>query len=100
MARRSRPVKETLTRTVEDLDTPGMDSRWFSEDENEVDKVKTREMLANSTIQFRLLKRILQLEFNSKQIQPTDFDNPNFNEQRIYTEGYLRALQIIYKILP
>lgn len=89
-----------LIRTVEALDTDNMDSRWLSEDTTEAEKESTRKLLKNSTIQFRLLKKILQAEFNSKQLQPTDFDSPNFDQKRIYLEGYLRALQVIYKILP
>jgi len=89
-----------LTKTVDALDTDNMDSRWLSEDTTEAEKENTRRVLKNSTIQFRLLKKILESEFKSKQIQPTDFDNPNFDQKRIYLEGYLRALQVIYKILP
>jgi hypothetical protein len=97
---RKKAVKEALVASVDALDTDGMDGRWFSEDENEASRQNTRQMLQNSTVQFRLLKTILQREFDSKQIQPTDFDNPNFDAKRIYLEGYLRALQVMYKILP
>jgi hypothetical protein len=89
-----------LKRTVLDLDTDSLDSRWLIDDKTEEDKEKTREVLRNSTIQFRALKRILQEEFDSKQLKPVDFDNPNFDQKRIYMEGYLRALQNIYKLLP
>jgi hypothetical protein len=99
MARR-RALKPELAVSVDALDTDNMDSRWFSETTNEAEKSNIRELLVNSTIQWRLLKKILQAEFDSKQLTPTDFDNPNFDQKRIYLEGYLRALQTIYKILP
>jgi hypothetical protein len=97
---RKKVVKPELIISVDDLDTENMDGRWFSETTNEAEKESVKQILVNSTIQFRLLKKILQREFDSKQIQPTDFDNPNFDQKRIYLEGYLRALQTIYKILP
>lgn len=92
--------QSSLIRDVADLDTDGIDSRWLSEDKTEEDKQKTRQMLQNSKIQFRLLKAILKREFDSKQLEPTDFDKPNFDQRRVYLEGYLRALQTIYKIIP
>ena len=99
MARKKELTKD-LVRQVEDLDTDGMDGRWFSECSNETEKANTKQVLLNSSIQFRLLKLILQREFASKQLQPTDFHNPTFDQKRLYNEGYLRALQEIYKILP
>lgn len=89
-----------LERSVDDYDTTGMDSRWFNEDANEEEKAKTKETLLNSRLQFRRLKYILQSEFRSKLLTPTDFDKPNFDQRRIYHEGYLKALQTIYKLLP
>ena len=94
------PSNPELTRTVEDLDTAGLDSRWFSEDKTQEEVDKTRTILKNSQIQFRLLKTILKREFDTKQLQPTDLDKINFDQRRVYNEGYLRALQVIYKILP
>ena len=91
-----------LKHNVEDLthSNKGLDSRWFSEDNSDEDKIKTREVLLNSTIQFRLLKTILKHEFDKASLKPQDFDKPNIIERRHYFEGYQRSLQEIFRILP
>jgi hypothetical protein len=91
---------EQLQRNVDDLDTPGLDGRWFSEDNTPEDKEKTKQVLVNSTIQWRLLKKILRAEFKQKQLKISDFDGFNFEARRCYDEGFIAALQHIYKILP
>jgi hypothetical protein len=93
-------MQQELKRNVEDLDTEGMDGRWFSEAKTEEDRASTRQMLLNSQIQWRLLKAIVRKIFNEKQLKQSDFDKPNFDQKRLYDEGYLKALQDIYKIIP
>jgi hypothetical protein len=80
-------MQQELKRNVEDLDTEGMDGRWFSEAKTEEERANTRQVLLNSQI-------------NEKQLKQSDFDKPNFDQKRLYDEGYLKALQDIYKIIP
>ena len=90
-----------LEAQVTDDDTGGLDGRWFAEDGGDRNsRAETKKMLENSSIQFRLLKKILESEFRQRQIDPVDFSKPNFDQKRMYDEGYRKALQTIYKILP
>ena len=78
----------------------GLDSKWFVEDTTKDDKKKTEEVLRNSTLQFRLLKHILRDMFNEKRFKYSDLDKVNLEERYIYLEGYRKALQDVYRILP
>lgn len=86
---------------VDDLQkSGGLDSRWFSEDKKPEDKDRTKQVLLNSTIQFRLLKKILTVMFKEKKLKPVDFDKPSVDQMVYYNEGYRQALQDVYRILP
>jgi len=89
-----------LTRKVRTKKSDGLDSRWFSEDRSAEGKQKTDKVLRNSTIQFRLLKAIIEGEFEARQISINDINQINIDQRRWYQEGYLKALQDIYNILP
>jgi len=90
-----------LDQSVDDLDKgKTLDSRWFTEDKDTEAKERLEQTLRNSTLQFRLLKKILEEIFNEKRFKYADLDKPNLEDRYIYLEGYRRALQDIYRILP
>lgn len=98
----SQPTKSNELRPeVEDKKySTGLDSRWFSEDKTKVEKDKTEQVLRNSTIQFRLLKKILKKEFDAKWQDRNDHSVANYKDFQEYNDGYMDCLQDIYRILP
>lgn len=85
---------------VDDLATKGLDSRWFIEDKDQEAKEQTKKVLVNSTLQFRLLKHILEDMFKNKKLKSVDFDKPALDQRVYYNEGYKAALQEVYRLLP
>lgn len=93
-------MNSELRPEVEDKDTSGIYSGWFVEDKTTEAKEATRKVLLNSTIQFRLLKKILKHKFNEQRDASLSFDKPNLDQKRLYLDGYLTALQDIYRLIP
>lgn len=78
----------------------GLCTDWFCEDKTPEDRKKTKDVLTNSTIQFRLLRRIIEKMFKQRVVTPVDLDKPNLEYRVVYNEGYRQALKELYRLLP
>lgn len=94
------PAPNNIERTVRDKDSQGLSGYWFTGCKSEAEKEQVRTILLNSNIQFRLLKRILENMFREHTFKHGDLDKPNLDQRLMYNEGYINALQDIYRLLP
>jgi hypothetical protein len=101
-AKKAQVKKAVIAESVDDLPNgDGISTEWLIEDRTPEDRRKTKELLQNSTIQFRLLRKILEKKFRDRPlVSKIDLDKSNLDLRIVYNEGYREALQEIYRLLP